>query len=86
MKGEEMATIMSRRYLSIHFDKNGKVIKVDPPKGKKAKKEKVTADGIFKMPINHINQVQPIVIVGNEKGSPCCIFIDGYKICWPPCI
>lgn len=81
MKGEKM----SKYYLSIHFDKNGKLVGVDPPEGKKIKKERVSKDGEFETPINGVNQLQTVTIVGNAKGSPCCIVVDSIKICWPPC-
>jgi hypothetical protein len=81
MGGEKM----TGAYLSIHLDQNGNLVGIDAPPDKKTVSDEVSPDGVFS-PMDGLNQIKPILLLGRPNGSICCIIIGNQKICWPPCV
>lgn len=63
----------------VCFDVNGEVAAVEQPKGKRLICEKVK---LKKNPIDQVDDIKCVLVIGKRGKSPCCIVFGGWEWCW----
>ena len=66
-------------YFTVMFDKNVDVIDVQPPEGKKLIHDKGSLE---KHPIDNVNEIKCVKVIGKANSSPCCIVFGDWVWCW----